>query len=174
MRCGAAHTLQLAIMDALGITEFDLLFRLARAVCKQLRKESNINELKEMKIKCKVPRIECDTRWNSIYLMVNKYSFYNRSSVQWKIVSNSARMFSPLINSHWIWLHVVRKPSRTLPQRKTHPNVMNCSCINCQLQSRFCVLLIYHMRQQSLYNTPRIHYLTFMALGWKWKEAWIS
>lgn len=80
IRC-AAHTLQLAIMDALGITEFDLLIRLARAVCKQLRKESNVNELKEMKIKCKVPRIECDTRWNSIYLMVNKDSTYKRPSV---------------------------------------------------------------------------------------------
>lgn len=69
IRC-AAHTLQLAIMDALGIDEFDLLVRLARAVCKELRTDSNITELRQNNIRFKIPRIDCKTRWNSIYIMV--------------------------------------------------------------------------------------------------------
>lgn len=68
IRC-AAHTLQLAIMEALGIDEFDLLIRLARAVCKELRKDCNIHELEEKNIRFKFPRIDCKTRWNSIYIM---------------------------------------------------------------------------------------------------------
>lgn len=69
IRC-AAHTLQLAVMEALNIDEFKLLIRLARVVCKELRKDSNIIELRQNKIIFKIPRIDCDTRWNSIYIMV--------------------------------------------------------------------------------------------------------
>lgn len=69
IRC-AAHTLQLAVMEALNIDEFKLLIRLARVVCKELRKDSNIIELRENKVPFKIPRIDCDTRWNSIYIMV--------------------------------------------------------------------------------------------------------
>lgn len=69
IRC-VAHTLQLAVMEALNIDEFKLLIRLARVVCKELRKDSNIIELRENNVPFKMPRIDCDTRWNSIYLMV--------------------------------------------------------------------------------------------------------
>lgn len=70
IRC-AAHTVQLAVMDALDIDEFKLLIRLVRVVCKELRKDSKILELREQKIRSKMPRIDCATRWNSIHLMVS-------------------------------------------------------------------------------------------------------
>lgn len=70
IRC-AAHTLQLAVMNALDIEEFKIIIKLCRGVCKELRKNSNQIELEENCIHCKVPRIDVKTRWNSIYSMVS-------------------------------------------------------------------------------------------------------
>lgn len=69
IRC-AAHTLQLAVQSALKVPEFQILIRLCRAVCKELRKSSRRYELDKKNIACKIPRIDCKTRWNSTYTMV--------------------------------------------------------------------------------------------------------
>lgn len=69
VRC-AVHTLQLGVLNALDEEDFKIIIRLCRAVCKELRKPSNINEMKENHIFIKVPRIDCVTRWNSTYIMV--------------------------------------------------------------------------------------------------------
>lgn len=69
IRC-AAHTLQLAVQSALKIADFQILVRLCRAVCRELRKTSRVHELRDNRIPFKVPRYDCKTRWNSTYLMV--------------------------------------------------------------------------------------------------------
>lgn len=69
IRC-AAHTLQLAVQSALKVPEFQILIRLCRAVCKELRKSSRQYELEKQNIASKIPRIDCKTRWNSTYSMV--------------------------------------------------------------------------------------------------------
>lgn len=69
IRC-AAHTLQLAVQNTLKTPEFDILIRLCRLVCKELRKSSRQYELDQKNISYKVPRMDCITRWNSTYLMV--------------------------------------------------------------------------------------------------------
>lgn len=69
VRC-AVHTLQLGVLNALDEEDFKIIIRLCRAVCKELRKPSNINEMKENHIFVKVPRLDCVTRWNSTYIMV--------------------------------------------------------------------------------------------------------
>lgn len=70
IRC-AAHTLQLAVQNTLKIPEFEILIRLCRAVCKELRKTSNQYALDKENIKYKIPRLDCKTRWNSSYIMVS-------------------------------------------------------------------------------------------------------
>lgn len=69
IRC-AIHTLQLGVKGALNHDDYKNLISLCRAVCKELRKGSHINELKEKNIQLKIPRIDCKTRWNSTYNMV--------------------------------------------------------------------------------------------------------
>lgn len=75
IRC-AAHTLQLAVISALKTPEYQILVQLCRAVCKELRKETTSYELGENKIKFKIPRIDCLTRWNSTYTMVRIFFEY--------------------------------------------------------------------------------------------------
>lgn len=80
IRC-AAHTLQLAVIGALKVTDFQILIRLSRAVCKELRKQTTIHELNENNIGFKIPSIDCLTRWNSTYTMVNIIIFSFFSSI---------------------------------------------------------------------------------------------
>lgn len=76
VRC-AAHTLQLAVVSALGIAEFENIILLCRAVAKELRKNSAEIELGERAISFKIPHIDVKTRWNSTYIMVrNILIFY--------------------------------------------------------------------------------------------------
>lgn len=70
IRC-AAHTLQLAVQNTLKIPEFQILIRLCKAVCKELRKTSKQYALDKENIKFKTPRLDCKTRWNSTYIMVS-------------------------------------------------------------------------------------------------------
>lgn len=74
----AAHTLQLGVMDGLRSLDGKAknVIRLARQVAKFLRKHSTINEIKKCGLKLKTPRLDCITRWNSIYLMASAHSFY--------------------------------------------------------------------------------------------------
>lgn len=74
IRC-AAHTLQLAVQNALKIPEFQNLIRLCKEVCKELRKTSKQYALDREKIKYKIPRLDCKTRWNSTYMMVSLQRF---------------------------------------------------------------------------------------------------
>lgn len=71
----AAHTLQLAVRDALADTVLNIghLIDLCRAVGKSLRKQSSQYLLEHNAIPYKSPRSECKTRWNSTYHMVRKY-----------------------------------------------------------------------------------------------------
>lgn len=74
IRC-AVHTLQLAVKSALNHENFKTLISLCRAVCKELRKNTNINELRIKNIRFNIPRIDCKTRWNSTYRMVSVQIF---------------------------------------------------------------------------------------------------
>lgn len=68
----AEHTLQLAIKDALkraGHTVQNLI-ELCRRACKIFRLSSTSVEIKEAGIKYVRPRLENETRWGSLYLMV--------------------------------------------------------------------------------------------------------
>lgn len=76
IRC-AVHTLQLAVINALKDSDFEILIRLCRVVCKQLRTNKTIFELRENKIHFVTPRIDCVTRWNSTYAMVNIIIYFN-------------------------------------------------------------------------------------------------
>lgn len=68
----AAHTLQLAIQDALKkiSPEHQNVISLARAVAKTLRRKSMLYEINHQFNEFRVPRLECDTRWGTLYLMV--------------------------------------------------------------------------------------------------------
>lgn len=65
----AAHTLQLAINDAIKEGEYNGTISLARRITKMLRKPSIVPLLRSRKLKQAI--IDCNTRWNTIYLMVN-------------------------------------------------------------------------------------------------------
>lgn len=72
LRC-AAHTLQLAVRAALDLKKFSPLISICRLACKELRKPSNQFKLKALNIPFKLPRMDCETRWNSTHLMVSIY-----------------------------------------------------------------------------------------------------
>lgn len=69
----AAHTVQLAIKDALRMIGDDNknVIKLSRAVVKFIRKESTRNEVINRKIKTIFPVIDVETRWNSTFMMVS-------------------------------------------------------------------------------------------------------
>lgn len=71
MNC-AEHTLQLMIKDGLKklSTENINLVDLCREVCKMLRLHSTRNEMAKMGIEYRLPRMENQTRWGSMYMMV--------------------------------------------------------------------------------------------------------
>lgn len=68
----AAHTLQLAVKDAIAQLPacHANVLRLAAKVCKFLRKESTKNEARNLGIKIKLPSMDTPTRWSSTYIMV--------------------------------------------------------------------------------------------------------
>lgn len=69
----AAHTVQLAVKDAIRLlhTDDSNVIKLARAVVKFLRKESTRNEASNRMIQTTLPAIDNETRWNSTFIMVN-------------------------------------------------------------------------------------------------------
>lgn len=73
----SAHTVQLAVMDALKLlTDENLnVISLARAVVKFIRKEGTRNESRNRGLKIILPALDIKTRWSSTYIMVRCY-FY--------------------------------------------------------------------------------------------------
>lgn len=70
----AAHTIQLVVSDSLKELGKDHknVIEICRAFAKLLRRPNIIVKLKQLGIKIKLPKLDCSTRWNSTYLMVNK------------------------------------------------------------------------------------------------------
>lgn len=66
----SAHTLQLAVNEALNLPEVIVIIALCRTVGKLLRRQTYIYELQEADIVMKTIRMDCKVRWNSIYRMV--------------------------------------------------------------------------------------------------------
>lgn len=76
----AAHTVQLAVKDALAmlsILYFNVI-KLAREVAKFLRKENIRIEMRNRKLESILPSLDIETRWSSTYLMVGVL-FENKS-----------------------------------------------------------------------------------------------
>lgn len=69
----SAHTLQLAIKDALvKLPEIhQQVIELCRSVTKYLRKSTTIHELKDDQINYSLPHLEVETRWGSMFMMVS-------------------------------------------------------------------------------------------------------
>lgn len=78
----SAHTLQLAVKDALKSNDATVKISLCRLAAKLLRRESNIYDLNEVGIFIKVVRVDCEVRWNSTYLMVT----YNQFSPDYDVL----------------------------------------------------------------------------------------
>lgn len=73
----SAHTLQLAVKDALqDATEVSDIISLCRLAAKRLRRETYVYDLQAAQKFVKIVRIDCEVRWNSIYLMVRNYPVY--------------------------------------------------------------------------------------------------
>lgn len=78
IRC-AAHTIQLAVRDSLKDDSVGVHIRESREVCKLLRKKNIRCTLNAVDIKTTLPRMDCETRWNSTYRMVkNNFLEYER------------------------------------------------------------------------------------------------
>lgn len=77
----AQHTLQLFIKDGLNkLTEPQKnVIELIRNVCKMLRLHSTRNEMAELGIQYRLPRLESKTRWGSMFLMVRVVLNYHKS-----------------------------------------------------------------------------------------------
>lgn len=78
----SAHTLQLAIKDALTkLPEIhQQVIELCRSVAKLLRKSTIIQELKDDGINYSLPHLDVETRWGSMFSMVSicvLISYYN-------------------------------------------------------------------------------------------------
>lgn len=82
IRC-AAHTLQLAINDALISLQKVVknVITLSRRISKTMRLKSTAHQLKLANIKYSIPRLDVETRWCSTYTMVRKILcvFFNKS-----------------------------------------------------------------------------------------------
>lgn len=70
IRC-AAHTLQLVVRDAFKDLLLDLLLKAVKSLVKGLHKQTFINEAKANNILYHIPRLSCNTRWDTEYFMVS-------------------------------------------------------------------------------------------------------
>lgn len=88
----AAHTLQLAVRDALKDKRLNIinLIALYRLVCKTLRKMKYQYTLKENGIEMIAPRLDCCTRWSSEYYMVRIHWTFRAF---YEIFINSVHLF---------------------------------------------------------------------------------
>lgn len=77
IRC-AVHTLQLGVKDALNISNIKILIDFCRAIVIKLRVRSYIYKIREVEPDFAVPRLDCDTRWNFTYIMVNNFLFVKK------------------------------------------------------------------------------------------------
>lgn len=84
----AAHTLQLAIKNALKSSKVAILINLCRMACKLMRKTSYKNILREYGLKEVCPRLDCTVRWNSTFIMVEHTFFLLRLSFGYIHVNN--------------------------------------------------------------------------------------
>lgn len=76
----AAHTVQLAVKDALSMVsiQHSNVIKLAREVAKFLRKENTQIEIRNRKLESILPSLDVETRWSSTYLLVGVL-FENKS-----------------------------------------------------------------------------------------------
>ena len=65
-----AHTIQLAVQDALKCTSATELLKVARSIVKQLKCQNLMMILRQMK--SKMPILDCVTRWSSSYCMLDR------------------------------------------------------------------------------------------------------
>lgn len=75
----AAHTLQLAIKDALKVVarKYSNLINLCRSIAKSLRSKSMQHTFKEHGGTYKIPRLDVETRWGSTFVMVRFENCFN-------------------------------------------------------------------------------------------------
>ncbi|XP_065320584.1 zinc finger BED domain-containing protein 4-like [Gordionus sp. m RMFG-2023] len=107
IRC-ASHTFQLAINDCIKNSNEIVIINKARNICKKIRNQTTMAILSKLNLK--KPLIDCCTRWNSIYLMLERLlelkSFCQEISLQsdrekclseneWKIISDILKALYP-------------------------------------------------------------------------------
>ncbi|CAK9296598.1 unnamed protein product [Gordionus sp. m RMFG-2023] len=107
IRC-ASHTFQLAINDCIKNSNEIVIINKARNICKKIRNQTTMGILSKLNLK--KPLIDCCTRWNSIYLMLERLlelkSFCQEISLQsdrekclseneWKIISDILKALYP-------------------------------------------------------------------------------
>lgn len=74
----AAHTLQLAVNDALkllGKNDSNII-SLCRVVAKFIRLQSTKNEMHKVGLSSILPKLDVETRWSSTYLMVSFFYIF--------------------------------------------------------------------------------------------------
>lgn len=67
----AAHTLQLAVRDAINKSNVKSLIDVCAIGVKLLRKPHFLDQLRDKEINHIIPRLACKTRWSSSFLMVD-------------------------------------------------------------------------------------------------------
>ncbi|XP_065314825.1 zinc finger BED domain-containing protein 4-like [Gordionus sp. m RMFG-2023] len=108
IRC-ASHTFQLAINDCIKNSNEIVIINKARNICKKIRNQTTMSILSKLNLK--KPLIDCCTRWNSIYLMLERLlelkNFCQEISAQsndrekclseneWKIISDILKALYP-------------------------------------------------------------------------------
>lgn len=70
IRC-AAHSSQLAVRHTIKLSRYASFIKEIRNICKFFQKPMKIRLLKSNNINITLPRIDCITRWSSLYRMVN-------------------------------------------------------------------------------------------------------
>lgn len=148
----AAHTLQLAIKDAINedINSYATI-NLARKVVKILRKPNNMNKLKAAKLK--KPLNDCPTRWTSTYNML-------RRLITFEDICNSILELSAIISTQfWTELSTLveclEPPNRTTIELQQTNLTIGDFCIawlNCKNQ----IKSMDHSLARSLLNAMEV------------------